>query len=208
MCRGDTCADTARFYWERAPRWRAVGWGDPGELLCHMTQSPSWWCTHRSQDGRQQEGFWEVVGHVVSPFDLSQTLPIGGGLLVPCSLPGPPVIKQLSQWLLWCLARVGGCSPCASPDTWVCLPGHGSSSAAPCRTAAPLLLNTSTRAWCTVMLPSPSLLCSLHNRPVNHEVKCWGKKYNCIWEAGRPRRGRASGPPGTILLGSGCQFLL
>ena len=24
-----------------------------------------------SQDGFQREGFWEVVGHVVSPFDLS-----------------------------------------------------------------------------------------------------------------------------------------
>ena len=24
-----------------------------------------------SQDGCQREGFWEVVGHVVSPFDLS-----------------------------------------------------------------------------------------------------------------------------------------
>ena len=34
---------------------------------------------------------------VVSPFDLSRTLPVGGGLLVPCSLPGPPVIKQLMQ---------------------------------------------------------------------------------------------------------------
>ena len=38
-----------------------------------------------------------MVGHVVSPFDLSRTLPAGGGLLVPCSLPGPPVIKQLMQ---------------------------------------------------------------------------------------------------------------
>ena len=27
-----------------------------------------------SQDGCQQEGFWEVVGQVVSPFDLSGTL--------------------------------------------------------------------------------------------------------------------------------------
>ena len=27
-----------------------------------------------SQDGCQQEGYWEVVGHMVSPFDLSQTL--------------------------------------------------------------------------------------------------------------------------------------
>ena len=37
-----------------------------------------------------------MIGHVVSPFDLSQTLPVGGGL-VPCSFPGPPVIKQLTQ---------------------------------------------------------------------------------------------------------------
>ena len=50
-----------------------------------------------SQDGCQREGLWEVVGHVMSPFDLSQTLPVGGGSLVPCSLPGPPVLKQLMQ---------------------------------------------------------------------------------------------------------------
>ena len=37
-----------------------------------------------SQDGCQR-GFWEVVRHVVSPFDLSRTLPVGGGLLVLCS---------------------------------------------------------------------------------------------------------------------------
>ena len=48
-------------------------------------------------DGCQSEGFQEVVGHVVSPFDLSRTLPVGGGLLVPCSLAGPPVVKQLMQ---------------------------------------------------------------------------------------------------------------
>ena len=50
-----------------------------------------------SQDGCQREGFWEVVGHVVSPFDLAQTLPVGGGLLVPSSLAGPSVLKQLMQ---------------------------------------------------------------------------------------------------------------
>ena len=50
-----------------------------------------------SQDGCQKEGFWEVVGQVVSPFDLSQTLLVGGGLLVPSSLPGPPAVKQLMQ---------------------------------------------------------------------------------------------------------------
>ena len=31
----------------------------------------------------------------MSPFDLSQSLRVG--LLAPCSLPGPPVIKQLMQ---------------------------------------------------------------------------------------------------------------
>ena len=46
-----------------------------------------------SQDGCQQEGFCEVVRHVVLPFDLSRTLRVGGGLLVLRSLPGPPVIK-------------------------------------------------------------------------------------------------------------------
>ena len=50
-----------------------------------------------NRDGCQREGFWEVVGHTVSPFDLSQTLLVGGGLLVPCSVLGPPVIKQPMQ---------------------------------------------------------------------------------------------------------------
>ena len=38
-----------------------------------------------------------MVGYVVSPFDLSRILLVGGGSLVPCSLPRPPVIKQLMQ---------------------------------------------------------------------------------------------------------------
>ena len=53
--------------------------------------------TWLSQDGCQQEGFWEVDRHVVSRFNLSWTLPVGGGLLVLYSLPGSPVIKQLMQ---------------------------------------------------------------------------------------------------------------
>ena len=50
-----------------------------------------------SQDGCYREGFWEVDEHVVSPFDLSQSLLVGGGLLVLYSLSGSPVIKQLMQ---------------------------------------------------------------------------------------------------------------
>ena len=45
------------------------------------------------QDGFQRGRFWEVVEHAAYTFDLSQILPIGGGLLLPCSLLGPPVIK-------------------------------------------------------------------------------------------------------------------
>ena len=50
-----------------------------------------------SQDGCQRKGFWEVVRHVVSPFDLSRILLVGDSLLVLWSLPGPLVIKQLMQ---------------------------------------------------------------------------------------------------------------
>ena len=38
-----------------------------------------------------------MIGQEVSPFDLFRTRLVGGGLLVPCSLPGPPVVKQLMQ---------------------------------------------------------------------------------------------------------------
>ena len=67
--------------------------------LASHSDSESFLVVHAlfSQDGCQRGGFWEVVRQVVSPFDLSRTLLVGGGLLVPCSLPGPPVIKQLMQ---------------------------------------------------------------------------------------------------------------
>ena len=70
-----------------------------GLSLANYSDSESFLVVHAlfSQDGCQRGGFWEVVGHVVSPFDLSQTLPVGGGLLVPCSLPEPPVVKQVMQ---------------------------------------------------------------------------------------------------------------
>ena len=39
-------------------------------------------------------------GQAVSPLDLSRTLPVGGGLLVPYSLSESPVIKQLMQMVI------------------------------------------------------------------------------------------------------------
>ena len=70
-----------------------------GLSLATHSDSESFLVVHAlfSQDGCQKEGFWEVVGHVVSPFDLSRTLLVGGGLLVPYSLSRSPVIKQLMQ---------------------------------------------------------------------------------------------------------------
>ena len=55
---------------------------------------------------------------MVSPFDLSRTLLVGGGLLVPCSFLGPPGINNSCKWLLWCLAGVA--SQCASPNKYMC----------------------------------------------------------------------------------------
>ena len=70
-----------------------------GLSLANHFDSESFLVMHTlfSQDGCQRGGFWEVVGYVVSLFYLFRTLLVGGGLLVPCSLPGPPVIKQLMQ---------------------------------------------------------------------------------------------------------------
>ena len=70
-----------------------------GLSLANQSDSESFLVAHTplNQDGCQREGFWEVVGRVVSPFHLSRALLVGGGLLVPCSLPGPPVVKQLMQ---------------------------------------------------------------------------------------------------------------
>ena len=75
-------------------------------VLTKHSDSESFLVAHASpiQDGRQR-GFWEVVGHMVSPFDLSQTLPVGGGLLVQCSLPGPPFVKQLMQMVTTVLGQ-------------------------------------------------------------------------------------------------------
>ena len=44
-----------------------------GLSLANHSDSESFLVAHTplNQDGCQREGFWEVVGHVVSPFDLS-----------------------------------------------------------------------------------------------------------------------------------------
>ena len=85
-----------------------------GWSLANHSNSESFLVAHASLS---QEGLWEVDRHAVFPFDLPRTLPVGGGLLVPYSLSGSPVIKQLMQMVIWCLARVGGFNQCASPNS-------------------------------------------------------------------------------------------
>ena len=84
-----------------------------------------------SQNGCQKEGFWEVVGHVVPSFDLSQTLQVGGGLLVLCSLPGPPVVKQLMHMVTVVPGHSDGFSRCASPHSIIRWLGMSSGQVAP-----------------------------------------------------------------------------
>ena len=86
---GDTRADKARDYWEGAPGGEQQGWGNPGELLCHVAcslrvyddgvsfqvvsgQSSCLACIWSdsgsflgarislTQEGLQHEGVWEV----------------------------------------------------------------------------------------------------------------------------------------------------
>ena len=51
----------------------------PGLSLANHSDSGSFLVVQAllSQDRCQQEGFWEVVSHVVSPFDLSRIFPVG-----------------------------------------------------------------------------------------------------------------------------------
>ena len=64
-----------------------------------LTQGPCRWRTHPSDKmNSSEEDSGRLVGHMdlrllSSPFDLSRILPVGGGLLVLCSLPGSPVVK-------------------------------------------------------------------------------------------------------------------
>ena len=131
------CCQSKRFYWKGhlggeqegeatqencSATWLAVSGFTvmglvSGLSLAHHSDAGSFLVVHAlfSQDGCQRGGFWEEVRSVVSPFDLSRTLPVGGGFSVPCSSPGPPVIKQLMPAVTLVAGQGGGFSQCASP---------------------------------------------------------------------------------------------
>ena len=80
---GVTCWQGKRFYWKGAPRRRAGGWGNPGELLCHMACSLgfygdgiSFWVVFR-------QSFWLRVlpggARLVQPRWMPERRILGGG---------------------------------------------------------------------------------------------------------------------------------
>ena len=81
---------------------------------------PSWWCAQCSakmDPSERDSGMWSDT--VVSPFDLSWTLLVGGGLFVPFPLLGPPVVKHLMP-IVTMVPGQGGQFRCASLTNGQC----------------------------------------------------------------------------------------
>ena len=118
--RGDTGAEKAvGCNGKGPPGRRAGGSGNPGGLPCLLVHSlgfygegisllvvscpslwcqvPSGWLTCCSAKLWCQQEFWMAEGHMVSPSDLGWILPVGDGLLVPCSSSGLPHLDPLSE---------------------------------------------------------------------------------------------------------------
>ena len=83
-----------------------------------LTQGPSWWYTHCSAKvDSSKKDYGKLVGHMdwrlLSSFDLSQILLLGGSLLLPLPLPGPPVVKIIQAsgyylaWSRWAVSVSG-----------------------------------------------------------------------------------------------------
>ena len=70
-----------------------------GLFLANHSDSESFLvaCALFSQGGFQREGFWEAGRTYGLVSSLSFDLSVGGGLLIPCSLPGPPVVRLFRQ---------------------------------------------------------------------------------------------------------------
>ena len=79
-------AQSIGFYGDQVSFWVASGQSFSLRFLpggTHIAQ-PRWIPTRRIPGGSRT---------CVVSFNFSLILPVGGGLLVPCSLPGPPVVK-------------------------------------------------------------------------------------------------------------------
>ena len=77
------CRQSKRFYWERAPGWRAAGKGNPGEQLCHMACSLGFYGDGISFRVVFSQLFWLRVlpggAHLVQPRWMPARRILGGG---------------------------------------------------------------------------------------------------------------------------------
>ena len=77
------CWQSKRFYWERAPGWRAVGYGNPGELLCHMACSLEFYGDGISFRVGFSQSFWLRMipgsARLVQPRWMPERRILGGG---------------------------------------------------------------------------------------------------------------------------------
>ena len=68
-----------------------------GLSLPNQSDSGSFLVVHMVEMNSREEDSGRLVGHVdwhlLSPFDLSQILPVGGSFTIPNSLPGPPIVR-------------------------------------------------------------------------------------------------------------------
>ena len=76
-----------------------------------VVQGPSWWYMHQSAKTDSSEDSGMSAGHMdwclLSSFELSQILQVGGSLLVLYALPEPPVVGQLTDASGYFLAQPG-----------------------------------------------------------------------------------------------------
>ena len=134
---GDTCWQSKRFYWKGRPGGEQEGEGT--QENCSATWLPvsgfmvMGLVSRRSLANHSNSVFpggprisqprWMLARGILGSgqtrgvsFQPSRTLPVGGGLLVPYSLSGSPVIKQLMQMVTMVPGGVGGFNQCASPN--------------------------------------------------------------------------------------------
>ena len=133
IVQGDTCWQSKKFYWGRAPGWRTVGWGNPGDLLCHVAGSLGFYGDCISFQVIFSQLFWLRVlpggACIVQPRWMPARRILWGGqtcgvsfwpfLNSPgwwCLISSVFLTRTLCKWLLWCLARVGSFSQSASPN--------------------------------------------------------------------------------------------
>ena len=133
------CWESKRFYWEGRPGGEQEGWGNPGGPLCHVARSLRVYGDGISFRVVFSQWFWLRVlpgsGRIAQPRWMPERRILGGGqtcgvsfwpfpnssgwwrLIVPCSSPGPPVVKQLMRTVAVVPGRGGRSQSACFPNT-------------------------------------------------------------------------------------------